>query len=128
MPLSLSAHQSPQKYHVLVTMFGFPLSLFFLPFLLEQINFWQMFGKSTYSVIHIYKSCCFSVVHILSSLKPENNLGKCRISCYEFWGSCLLNTIFELFRILILENSKPSMVLHIYVLDSWKVNRNRDPD
>lgn len=83
-----------------------------------------MFGKSSHPVIHIYKSCG---LHSLSSLKPENNLGKCHISCYEFGGSCLLSTIFELFRILILENSKPSMVLHVDVLDSQKVNRNRAP-
>lgn len=34
-------------------------------FLLDQINFWQMFGKSSYPVIHIYKSCCCTVVPIL---------------------------------------------------------------
>lgn len=34
----------------------------------------------------------------------------------------------ELFRILIPENSKPNMVLHIDILDSCEVNRNRAPD
>lgn len=66
--------------------------------------------------------------HSLSSLKPENNLGKCHVSCYEFGGSCLLSTTFELLSILILHNSKPSMVPHIDVLDSWEVNRNRALD
>lgn len=117
-----------KKFRALVTIFGFPLSLFFPSFLLDQINFWQMFGKSSYPVIHIYKSCCCSVVPILS-------LHWCQRIIWEnatFPVMHLEVLVFlaqsELFRILIPENSKPNMVLHIDILDSWEVNRNRAPD
>ena len=124
MPMRPSTHWSPHKFHALVTIFGFPLSLFF-PFLLDQINFWQMFGKSSYPVIHIYKSCCCSVVPILFLHWSQRIIWEIAMfPVMNLEALVFLAQFFELFRFLILENWKPSVVLHIDISDSWKVNRN----
>lgn len=79
-------------------------SLFFSfsSFLLDQINFWQMFGKSSYPVIHIYKSWCCSVVPILplhwsqkiiweNATFPVTNLEDL-VSLAQFWVFQNFNT------------------------------------